>query len=54
MILSEGQDAKEGTGVGEWVYLRDGSTLTGLLQTEVGVDSKIYFHTHFLFEFSMN
>jgi len=38
VVLSEGQDAKEGTGRGEWVYLRDGSTLTGLLQTEVGVD----------------
>jgi len=38
VILSEGQDAKEGTGRGEWVYLRDGSTLTQLLQSEVGVD----------------
>jgi len=38
VILSEGQDAKEGTGSGHWVYLRDGSTLTTLLETEIGVD----------------
>ena len=38
VVLSEGQDAKEGTGRGEWVYLRDGSTLTDLLRMEVGVD----------------
>ena len=37
-MLSEGQDAKEGTGRGEWVYLRDGTTLSSLLQAEVGVD----------------
>ncbi|KUJ13561.1 Frataxin [Mollisia scopiformis] len=43
VVLSEGQDAKEGTGRGEWVYIRDGSTLTQLLQTEVGVDmSNLY------------
>jgi frataxin len=35
---SEGQDAKEGTGSGQWVYLRDGSNLSDLLQTEIGVD----------------
>jgi frataxin len=38
VMLSEGQDAKEGTGTGEWVYLRDGSTLTGLIETEIGID----------------
>jgi len=38
VILSEGQDAKEGTGRGEWVYLRDGSTLAGLIETEIGID----------------
>lgn len=38
VIRSEGQDAKEGTGDGEWVYLRDGSTLSELLRKEVGVD----------------
>ena len=37
MLLSEGQDAKEGTGRGEWVYLRDGSSLTELLEKEIGI-----------------
>jgi frataxin len=30
VIQSEGQEQKEGTGSGEWVYLRDGSTLADL------------------------
>lgn len=38
MITSEGQDSKEGTGSGEWIYLRDGSSLNELLLNEVGVD----------------
>ena len=38
VVISEGQNAKEGTGDGEWVYLRDMSTLRELLLTEVGVD----------------
>lgn len=28
---------EKGKGKGEWVYLRDGSTLSGLLEEEVGV-----------------
>ena len=38
VFLSEGQDSKEGTGAGDWVYLRDMSTLSSLLLGEVGVD----------------
>jgi len=38
VILSEGQDSKEGTGAGQWIYLRDMTTLQDLLQDEVGVD----------------
>ena len=38
MIVGEGQDSKEGTGVGNWVYLRDMSTLADLLLSELGVD----------------
>ncbi|KAJ8059737.1 hypothetical protein OCU04_011381 [Sclerotinia nivalis] len=38
VITSEGQDSKEGTGSGEWIYLRDGSSLSELLLSEVGVD----------------
>lgn len=35
---SEGQDAKQGTGAGDWVYLRDGTVLNDILLKEVGVD----------------
>ncbi|KAL2046882.1 hypothetical protein N7G274_000900 [Stereocaulon virgatum] len=35
-VASERQGGK-GEGEGEWVYLRDGSTLSGLLEGEVGV-----------------
>jgi len=38
VIFGEGQDSKEGTGAGDWVYLRDNSTLADLLLKEVGVD----------------
>lgn len=38
VMTSEGQDVKEGTGAGDWVYLRDGSTLNDILLKEVGVD----------------
>ena len=30
-------DHKEGGGVGDWVYLRDGSSLTDLLNKEMGI-----------------
>jgi len=38
VLLGEGQDQKEGGGKGEWIYLRDGSTLSGLMRKEVGID----------------
>lgn len=38
VYLNEGQDSKEGTGAGDWVYLRDMSTLSSLLLGEVGID----------------
>lgn len=45
-MKGEGQDQKEGTALdveedlrgGQWVYLRDGSTLTELLKKELDVD----------------
>jgi len=43
VILSEGQNSKEGTGAGQWVYLRDMTTLQGLLEEEVGVDLSLQF-----------
>ncbi|TLS25096.1 hypothetical protein PpBr36_07016 [Pyricularia pennisetigena] len=38
VIIGDGQNQKEGTGLGDWVYLRDGSTLSGLLMEELNVD----------------
>ncbi|KAK8174219.1 arabinogalactan endo-1,4-beta-galactosidase [Phyllosticta citrichinensis] len=38
LVVGEGMTQKEGAGLGEWVYLRDGSTLTDLLRKELGVD----------------
>ena len=38
VIKGEGQHEKQGSGQGEWVYLRDGTTLTGLLRRELGVE----------------
>lgn len=38
VVLGEGQDSKEGTGAGDWIYLRDGTSLSAVLLNEVGVD----------------
>ena len=36
VVLGEGMHQKEGCGSGEWVYLRDGSTLSDLVRREMG------------------
>nr|6FCO_A Chain A, Mitochondrial frataxin-like protein [Thermochaetoides thermophila DSM 1495]6FCO_B Chain B, Mitochondrial frataxin-like protein [Thermochaetoides thermophila DSM 1495]6FCO_C Chain C, Mitochondrial frataxin-like protein [Thermochaetoides thermophila DSM 1495]6FCO_D Chain D, Mitochondrial frataxin-like protein [Thermochaetoides thermophila DSM 1495]6FCO_E Chain E, Mitochondrial frataxin-like protein [Thermochaetoides thermophila DSM 1495]6FCO_F Chain F, Mitochondrial frataxin-like pro len=41
VITGEGQNEKQDTAVGEWVYLRDGSTLNQLLLEEIGVDLNV-------------
>ncbi len=38
VIIGDGQDQKQDTAVGDWVYLRDGSTLNDLLAEEIGID----------------
>ena len=38
VVLGEGQHEKEGGGAGDWIYLRDGTSLTDLVNKEVGVD----------------
>jgi len=38
VMLGDSMHQKEGAGVGEWIYLRDGTSLTALLKKEVGVD----------------
>ncbi|KAK4135744.1 Frataxin [Trichocladium antarcticum] len=38
VVLGESQHEKQDTAVGDWVYIRDGSTLSDLLLEEIGVD----------------
>jgi frataxin len=38
VVSGESMHEKEGAGSGAWVYLKDGSTLTGLLKKEVSID----------------
>jgi frataxin len=37
-VVGESMNDKEGAGQGEWVYIRDGTTLAGVLKKELGVD----------------
>ncbi|KAK3900554.1 hypothetical protein C8A05DRAFT_17154 [Staphylotrichum tortipilum] len=38
VIIGEGQHEKQDTATGDWVYLRDGTTLNDLLAEEIGID----------------
>jgi frataxin len=38
VVLAEGMNDKEGSGVGDWIYMRDGTSLTEVLRKELGVD----------------
>ncbi|KAI0472255.1 mitochondrial chaperone Frataxin [Xylaria cf. heliscus] len=38
VVISEGQDQKQDTARGDWIYLRDGSSLSELLREETGID----------------
>jgi len=37
VVKGESMEAKEGSGVGDWIYLRDGTSLTELLRKELGI-----------------
>ncbi|KAG9500993.1 hypothetical protein J7337_006675 [Fusarium musae] len=37
-LFGEGQNEKEGTAVGDWIYVRDGSSLNQVFSEELGVD----------------
>ncbi|KAL6703571.1 Mitochondrial matrix iron chaperone [Coniothyrium glycines] len=41
VVSQEGIGFKEGGGMGDWVYLRDGTSLTELLRKELGVDVSV-------------
>ncbi|KAF1977942.1 mitochondrial chaperone Frataxin [Bimuria novae-zelandiae CBS 107.79] len=38
VVLGESMHEKEGGGAGDWIYLRDGSSLTDLVRKELGVE----------------
>lgn len=38
VVTGEGLHQKEGGGVGDWIYLRDGTSLTDLVRKELGVE----------------
>jgi frataxin len=38
VVSGEGQSQKEDTAVGDWVYIRDGSTLGELFLKELNID----------------
>lgn len=41
MVLQEGQNAKEGGGQGDWVYLRDGTSLSDIIRKELAIDNEV-------------
>ena len=43
-VQGEGMNEKEGSGVGEWIYLRDGSSLEEILRKELGFSVDITGH----------
>jgi frataxin len=38
VVTGESMHQKEGAGSGDWIYLRDGSSLTEILRKELGVN----------------
>ena len=44
VLEGESMHQKEGGGQGDWVYLRDGTSLTDLLRKEVGVSVDLHGH----------
>lgn len=38
VVTGESMNQKEGSGVGDWIYLRDGISLTDLIRKELGVE----------------
>lgn len=42
VVAGEGMQEKEGGGQGDWVYLRDNTSLTDLLRREIGISLDIH------------
>ncbi|GAB7350194.1 hypothetical protein MBLNU459_g0855t2 [Dothideomycetes sp. NU459] len=45
VVMGESMQHKEESGVGEWIYLRDGTSLTSLLRKELGITVGETYHT---------
>jgi frataxin len=41
VVVGESMNQKEDGGVGDWIYIRDGTSLTELLKKEIGVDLSV-------------
>jgi frataxin len=41
VILGDGQHEKQDTACGEWLYLRDNTTMAELLREEIGIDLRM-------------
>ena len=41
VILGDGQHEKQDTACGEWLYLRDNTTIAELLREELGIDIRM-------------
>ena len=46
VLEGEGMHEKEGGGEGDWIYLRDGSSLTDILAKELGIMVELHGHGH--------
>lgn len=44
VLGGESMDQKEGGGTGDWIYLRDGTSLTDLLRKELNIEVDIVGH----------
>ena len=44
MLEGESMNEKEGGGEGDWIYLRDGTSLTDLLRRELGISVDLHGH----------
>lgn len=44
VLVGEGHHQKEGGGVGDWMYLRDNSSLTDILSKELGITVDLHGH----------
>ena len=53
-MQGESMHQKEGGGVGEWVYLRDGTSLTEVLRKELGISVDVDGHEEAMKEKSVD